>query len=183
MLAQHVRPPRRGHQAALGFGLGSACAAMSLAVVDDDLEGAAELLQTVYDFGQIEVVGNDADLGLVGDGLVERLQDRGARLEAHPCKRGGAVGMGRGEVEALGGERRHQRVDRAVLDIAVDEGLRGDEAAREGDVASWIATSCGSPVLSLSCASMNMGVTRYLKSPTRSALRGKCTQRNFWIGD
>ena len=107
---------------------------MSLAVVDDDLEGAAELLQTVYDFGQIEVVGDDADLGLVGDGLVERLEDRGARLEAHPGKRGGAVGVGRGEVETLGGDRRHQRVDRAVLDIAVDEGLRGDEAAREGDV-------------------------------------------------
>ena len=30
---------------------------------------------------------------------------------------------------------------------------------------------------------MKTGVTRYVKSPRRSALRGKCTQRNFWIGD
>ena len=115
VLAVDVRPARRGHQASLGFGLGSARAAMALAVVDDDLERAAELLQTVDDFGQIEVVGDDADLGLVGDGLVERLEDRGARLETHPGQRGDAVGVGRGEVEALGGLRRHQRVDRAVL--------------------------------------------------------------------
>ena len=107
---------------------------MSFAVVDDDLEGAAELLQTVDDFGQIEVVGDDADLGLVGDGLVERLEDRGARLEAHPGKRGLAVWVGRGEVQALSGDWRHQRLDRAVLDIAVHEGLRRDKAAREGDV-------------------------------------------------
>jgi hypothetical protein len=30
---------------------------------------------------------------------------------------------------------------------------------------------------------MNTGVTRYVNSPSRSALRGKCTQRNFWMGD
>jgi hypothetical protein len=49
----------------------------------------------IRDFGQIEVVGDDADLGLVGDCLVESLEDRRARLEAHPGKRGRAVGMGR----------------------------------------------------------------------------------------
>ena len=93
MLAQQVRPPRRGHQATLGFGLGSACAAMSLAVVDDDLEGAAELLQPIDDFGQVEVVGNDADFRIVGDGLIERVEDCGARLEAHPGEGFDAVGM------------------------------------------------------------------------------------------
>src|SRR6185437_339803 len=38
------------------------------------------------------------------------------------------------EVETLVCDRRHQRVDRAVLYVMVDEGLRRDEAAREGDV-------------------------------------------------
>ena len=66
VLAQHVRPPRRSHQPALGFGLCGAVATMFLAVVDDDLEGSAELLQGVDDVGQIEIIGNDADLGLPG---------------------------------------------------------------------------------------------------------------------
>ena len=47
---------------------------------------------------------------------------------------------------------------------------------------SAIDAVCCSPSRSESSAFMNTGVTRYSKSPSSSAWKGKCTQRNFWIG-
>ena len=43
-----------------------------LAVVDDDLQLLLQLREAANDFRLAEIVGNDADLGLFLDGLIEQ---------------------------------------------------------------------------------------------------------------
>jgi hypothetical protein len=56
------------------------------AVINDDLQPIAELCEARYDIGLVRLIGHNSDLGfLVLDRLVEHLEDRLPRLEAHPC--------------------------------------------------------------------------------------------------
>ena len=71
---------------------------MVLAVVDDDLQTLPKLLEARYDVGFTEVVGHHTDLRLlVGNGLVEHLEDGVARFEAHPLQSLSSLRMGRNE--------------------------------------------------------------------------------------
>ena len=138
VLALHVgprRPTPRGVLAACVLAR-TAGSPWSARVVDDDPERACPSFSSRDDdLGLVEVVGDDAHLRLlVGDGLVEHLEDRVARLEAHPRQRLGGLRVGRDERQTLDGVRRQQRGDRPVGSVAIDERLRRDEAAGEGDV-------------------------------------------------
>jgi hypothetical protein len=49
--------------------------AVFVAVVDDDFEAIAEVLEAVDDLGLVEIIGDDADLCLrIGNGLIEEAQ-------------------------------------------------------------------------------------------------------------
>ena len=134
VLARHVLLARRSPEALLRLGLGGLCLAVLLAVVDDDFQPFADLLEPLDHVGNVQVIGDDADLGLVLDGPVERVENDLARLEAHPGQGLVRVGMCRLEFQAVGGLRRDQLVDRAELFEAIHERLRRHEAAGEGDV-------------------------------------------------
>ena len=60
---------------------------MIAAVVDDDFEAVAEVLEPGDGFGLVEIVGNDANLRQgIGDGLIEEVENGEARFETHPVK-------------------------------------------------------------------------------------------------
>ena len=123
-----------GDQPLRGDGLARRGVLVLPAVVDDDLELGAELLEARHHLGLVEVVGDDADLRLVAEGLVEHLEDRAARLEAHPPER-----LLRGRVSADEREpvlrlRGEEGGDRTLRLVALHERLRGDVAAGERDV-------------------------------------------------
>ena len=106
------------------------------AVVDDDLEPSSpSFFEARDDLGFVQIVGDDPDLGLrVGDGLVEHLEDRARRLEAHPGQRLGGLGMGRDEVESRRRLGRKQGGESPVGTVSIHERLRRHEAAGEGDI-------------------------------------------------
>ena len=111
---------------------------MIAAVVDDDLEAAAEMLEPGDDLGLVEIVGDDTNLRQgIGDGLIEEVENGAARFEAHPIKGIGGFGMSGSEAKALLGFRREQGCEgliRIIAAIAIDEGLGDDKTASEGDI-------------------------------------------------
>jgi len=108
------------------------------AVVDDDFEAVAEVLEPGDDFGLVEIVGDDANLRQgIGDGLIEEVENVAARFETHPVKGFGGFGMRGSEAKALLGFRRKQGCEgliSIIAAIAIYEGLGDDKAAGEGDI-------------------------------------------------
>jgi len=61
------------HETVLGLFFSRTGQAVFVAVVDDDFDAIAELLEAAYDLGLVEIVGDDANLCLrIGNGLIER---------------------------------------------------------------------------------------------------------------
>ena len=108
--------------------------AVLLAVVDDDAQLLLQLFEAADDLRLAEIVGNDAHLGLFRDGLIEQLEDRLARFEAHPGEGLVLFGMRGLEFQALSAFAGSSVLIGPELLEAVHERLRGDEAARERDV-------------------------------------------------
>ncbi len=165
------------------------------AVVDDDLEAVDPSCSSRdKDLGQIEVVGDDADLSrLVGDRRVEEVEDLLARLEAHPLDTPGRCSGSLGTGSRGPGRRSPATAPGSACChlVVVHERLRRDEAAREAHVhgtrvgvAAEDDPGCLLSRRSSACRRVHQHrrdpvVEGYLRS---SALNGKCTQRNFWNG-
>ena len=135
VLPLHLLRSGRRHKALSGLTLGRLRLAVGPIVIDDHAQSSPEFFQARHDLRLIQVVCHHADAGLrICDGLVEHLEDRTAGLEAHPGQ--GLLGLGvrRHERQAVIGLRRQESLDRPLGFVAIDERLRRNEAAREGDV-------------------------------------------------
>ena len=135
MLALHIGRTGRDSKASRRLRFGRIRITMILAVVDDDAQTRSELFQPRYHVGFVEIIGHHTDLGLlVGDGLVEHLQDRTARFEAHPCQSFICLRMGWNEGQSVDSLGREQCGDVACRLVSVHECLRRYEPASEGKV-------------------------------------------------
>ena len=104
VLALHIRFAGCLFEAFRGLRFSGIVFAVLFAVVDDDAQALAQLLEPADDLRLAQIVSNHAHLrGLVGDSLVEQREDRFARFEAHPGERLVLFRMRRLEFQSLVG--------------------------------------------------------------------------------
>lgn len=103
-------------------------------VIDQDFQPRSNFLKARDHIRLAEIIGNDANFRSIGDSLIEHLKDGTARLEAHPGQRLFCLWVSGDKAQPVRGQIGQQGRDRAGGLVAIDEGLRRHEAAREGDI-------------------------------------------------
>ena len=102
VLPLHVGRAGGSGEALRGIGLRGRRLPVAAFVVDDDFQPVAEFLESRHDLRFVQVIGDHTDRGgLVGDCLVEHLEEGAACLETHPRERFVRLGMRGRKVQSL----------------------------------------------------------------------------------